>query len=577
MNKSVDVHQVFANYFDDDVIRKLAYECSKCLEEGQICIPFDTFLNNTGLSISENDLLKNQWVGDSESSNVVFILHQHCIYLQRYFAYETDLINTIRAHIAAENISEKQNQLFDIKDFILKLFPTTKSKTDWQLVASLNAYLHHFSLITGGPGTGKTTTIAKLLSVVFTINPNAKIALIAPTGKASARMKESLMNSKEHLNLPKHIQDGFDNIENSTIHRLLGAKRETHYFKHHKDQPLNYDWIIIDESSMMGISLFSKLLEAVSKSCQLVLLGDKHQLSSVEAGSVFGDICNSLGNGINSFSKPEVDFFKHFAQDVPLLKAMTPNIMQGRIIELRQNYRFSEDSSIGQFSRAILSGELDIEQFTSLQNNEIQIFQDFEIDNIEQFFIHFKDYIQSKTPLEALKKYRDFRILCPTHVGKMGVDNINRSVETFLRSKQLISKYPNTPFYEHQAILIRSNDYHLQLFNGDIGIIRKDKNGQLMAYFESEDGGLRSVNPYLLDVYETAYAMSIHKSQGSEFKHIVVVLPENTPTHLLNKELVYTAVTRAKQQLSLFASASILDKACKRSLKKATGISERLS
>ncbi len=577
MNQNVDVHQVFADYFQDTLIKELAYQCSKKLEEGQIYLDFKEFLKTQEKKITQDDLLKSEWVGELSDENVAFVLHQNKIYLQRYFSYETETLTSIRSLIASEDISGRKKELIRLKDFVLQIFPETATKPDWQLIASLNAYLRNFSLITGGPGTGKTTTIAKLLAIVFKNRPEVKIALVAPTGKATARMKESLLLSKDRIGkLPQEIKDKFDSIHSSTIHRLLGYQRETHYFKHHKNNPLSYDWLIIDESSMIGISLFSKLLQATPKHCQLVLLGDKNQLSSVDAGSLFGDICKSNEQTMNFFSEESASFLKEFGQEIPFMEMSKPNLMQEHIVELRQNYRFDSSSNIGKLSKEILFGKIDVDTLHALSKNEVSFKSDFQIKDIEPFFQRFESYIESDNPTDAINNFKKFRILCPSRIGAMGVEDINLKVEAYLRAKGLIKTKNQYGFYEHQPIMIRYNDYQLQLFNGDIGIILRDDDGRLTSFFESEDGSLKKVNPYLLNHYETVFAMSIHKSQGSEFDALVMVIPESTNPNLLSKELIYTGITRAKKELNIFCNEQIFVNACQKNLKNATGMTDRI-
>ncbi len=577
MNQNVDVHQVFADYFEDELIKSLAYQCSKKLEEGQIYLKFQEFSESLEQAITQETLLTNKWVGTASDSNIAFVLHQDKVYLQRYFSYETETLSSIQKLIDAENASEKRRELLEIKDFIQGIFSGNTSKTDWQLIASLNAYTRNFSLITGGPGTGKTTTIAKLLAFVFKNHPLARVALVAPTGKATARMKESLLLSKERIpNLPSEIKHKFETIHSSTIHRLLGHQRQTHYFKHNKQNPLSYDWLIIDESSMMGISLFNKLLQAVPKHCQLVLLGDKNQLSSVDAGSLFGDICKSGEQSINLFSEESASFFNQFGQNIEPSHFSQSNIIQEHIIELRQNYRFDSESNIGKLSKEILYGNINIDTLHELSKNDVTFKGHFQKEDIEPLFRHFEAYIKADTPSDALRYFKSFRILCPSHLGTMGVQDVNVRVEAYLKAKELISFNKQYGFYEHQPIMIRTNDYQLHLFNGDIGIVRKDKEGRLMAFFEAEDGTLRKVNPYLLNSYETVFAMSIHKSQGSEFDNLAMIIPESTNVNLLNKELIYTGITRAKKTLAIFCDETLFIKACQKNLKSATGMADRM-
>lgn len=578
MSSTIDTHKVFADYFGTDIINPIAYACSKKLSEGHICLDLDEYNLENSKPLLAKDLIKSKWVTNIENETNAFVLENNKVYLHRYFSYESEIINAIRQLIEKENIDQKAKLLLDKTTLIRKVFGENKKDVNWQLVAALMSYLHNFSIITGGPGTGKTTTIAKLLSIVYSINPQTKVALTAPTGKAAARIKESILQAKSQITgLDDTTKLLFDNIGSSTIHRLLGYKRGTHYFKHNAQNLLNYDIVIVDESSMIGVSLMAKLISAIAPDKQIIFLGDKDQLASVEAGSVFGDICQSQSE-INHFGQESLNFLNRFS-DYQFSKndlITKENSLSEHIIELQKSYRFDKNKGIGQISDAVLNGKLDHKEINNFEkDNEVRVFTDYKSKDFEAFYELYQTYISEQDTLNAIKEFSKVRLLSPVHKGEFSVEYFNQKIEAFLKNKGFL--FPQFGFYHNQAIMITQNDYHLKLFNGDIGLIREDDKGVLQAYFEAEDGTLRSISPNFINQYKTVFAMTIHKSQGSEFEHVAVVLPQQEDIKILSKELLYTGLTRAKKNLWIFAKASTLEKVSQKPVQRASGITERLN
>ena len=576
MNTTIDIHQVFADYFKPDIIQALAYTCSKKLSEGHICIDLDDYnaLNNTKITAKEL-LSKSKWITEDIKTTNAFVLKNNKLYLHRYFSYETEIIKAIQGLIQEEDTNNKAEQLVQKLDVIKQIFNTDKDEENWQFVAAINAFLHNFSIITGGPGTGKTTTIAKFLALAFNINPNVKVALAAPTGKAAVRIKESILQAKFQIEgIDEKTKLFFDQIESSTIHRLLGYKKGTHYFKHNTNNPLNYDIVIVDESSMIGVSLMAKLISAIPCHKQIILLGDKNQLASVEAGSIFGDICQTQKE-INHFSKESLNIINRLSSHIYTQKLTESNLFSEHIVELQKSYRFSQNKGIGQISYAVLNSELDIEKIEVFKNDkEVKIFTDFKIKDFEAFYEAYQEYISERDILLALKLFSNIRLLSPIHKGAYSVEYFNQQIELYLKQKGFL--FPKVGFYHNQPIIITQNDYHLKLFNGDIGLIREDNNGVLQAHFEAENGSLHTLSPNFINNYKTVFAMTIHKSQGSEFKKVAVVLPLQENLQILSKELLYTGLTRAKENLYIFAKESVLIKASRQAVLRASGINERI-
>lgn len=590
-----NVHQQFAEFFNSEPLKPFAYLVSKKLSEGHICLDLNEV--NTELEdvefydktlLNGFELKEEPLVTSKDGAKQPFVLHKNRLYLQRYFNYETIILNRIKAFIETEK-EENEKRMQEIKShaaFIKTLFSEsdTAVKThnvahiNWQLIAAVSAILNNFSIITGGPGTGKTTAVAKILSILFTINPSLKVALAAPTGKAAVRMAESLSSSR--LDISEDIKEKLQAITPGTIHRLLKYVPGSPYFKHNSSNPVSYDVVIADESSMIDVALFAKLLDAIGLNTKLILLGDKDQLASVEAGSLFGDLCK-MQPELNMLSAERAEFINSFISD-PRRQINNDYILKGsahllseHIVELKYSHRFTSDKGIGKFSKAIIKNDVTgINEY--LENNpDEQVATDTEYKNeiFEQFAEGYTEYIKEPDIKKALQKLNQLRILCAVREGEQGLYNLNTAIENYLRKKKLINK--NSEFYENRPIIITRNYYSLGLFNGDVGIIRPGEKGVLKAWFEDSDKELKSILPGYIAEAETVFAMTIHKSQGSEYNKVLVVLPDNLNIPILTRELLYTAVTRAKSKVIVQASKEVILHTAEGVVKRASGIMER--
>ena len=591
-----DVHEQFAEYFNIPALKPYAYLLSKRLSEGNVCLHLDTILDQLAtlpepyqqLLLDNKDPSRIPLIGDENHEVQPFILyHKEMLYLQRYYRYETTILQQIYQFLSSEKqaLANRLALLQNNKGYIKSLF-TTKGMEEgsdpynWQLAAVISGFLNNFTIITGGPGTGKTTTVAKLLVVLYTAYPGLKVALAAPTGKAAARMAESLRNT--NLEMDVSIKGKFLALKPSTIHRLLKNERNSPYFKHNSDNPLAYDVVIVDECSMIDVALFAKLIDAIGSSTRLILMGDKDQLASIEAGSLFGDICQAQKetnlftperlSQINEFitsSSPQIpSSFQRIGEQLPLFQ---------HIVELRHSHRFSANKGIGRFSKAIIEDNKAILHEFLQPNADAEVVVDFSYSKelFENFVSQYEAYIKEEDIATALKKLNHSRVLCAVREGPHGLNQVNRNIERYLSEKKLIRN--NAEFYENRPLILTQNYYEHGLFNGDIGIIRPDVNGVLMAWFEDSDGGLKAILPGYLSLAETVYAMTIHKSQGSEFSEVLVILPESADIALLTSELLYTAVTRAKKRVYLQGSGEVIHLAAGRRVERASGITERLN
>ncbi len=420
---------------------------------------------------------------------------------------------------------------------------------DWQEVAVNNSVLSRLSFIVGGPGTGKTTTVAKIVERLFQVSQfyqqPLNIAFAAPTGKAAARLHSALVsNLAERLSadqftaLSKSLPDSA-----STLHRLLGWHAGHSSFKFDTNHKLPFNCIIVDEVSMIDTSMFYYLLRAVESGCRLILLGDPQQLASVQSGSVLSDLCDH--DALMYFSE-ERSTRLNLGSAFSLDKALPPLI--DNIAFLRKSYRFDEQSGIGQVAKACQMG--DIQRLYQAQSAEVQLLEKSHFDSQQQVltlaFEQHTNIIECAGPEQALACLSAFQILCAKREGDDSVEAINRLVSQRINLAAKVDMIAGHQVYHGMPVIIQKNLYQQGLFNGDIGIAWRDALGQLAFYFASDDL-VKCFMPSQLSGWQAAHAMTVHKSQGSEYKTVVLWMPD-AHSPLLNKELFYTAVTRAKTQ-----------------------------
>ncbi|OLY91448.1 DNA helicase/exodeoxyribonuclease V, alpha subunit [Cnuella takakiae] len=594
-----DVHFQFAAFFQNKALEPYVYLLSKKLAEGHICLQVteldkelstDPLLAGYSFAGAKEVLQQQALVACTAGERQPFVLHQDRLYLHRYFQYETRILRRIEAFLEKED-AELNNRIALLqqqKDLIAQLFdtPNAPAVPDWQLAAAITGVLHNFTIITGGPGTGKTTTVAKILALLFATNPQLKVALAAPTGKAAARMAESLKNAQ--LPVGEEISARFQLLTPSTIHRLLQNKAHSPYFKHDGDNPLPFDVVIVDESSMIDVALFAKLLSAIGPDTRLILLGDKDQLASVEAGSLFGDLCQAQaleGDGAaNRFDAHRLQLINAFVatnerQLPPSCLATSQHPLFQHVVELQYSHRFSGDAGIGKLSKAVIQGNTEVLQQILNQNTDEEVVLDAAYDAalFEQFIWGYQAFIREGDTRKALKLLNNLRVLCALREGPQGVAETNRRIEQLLQRKRLIDRR-GEQFYEHRPVMLSRNYYNLGLFNGDTGILRKDpRDGSLRVFFEKPDGDLVGVAPGLVPDCETAFAMTIHKSQGSEFTEVLVLMPQGKDLPILTRELLYTGITRARKKVLVQGAPESLVHAASRSVERGSGIINRLA
>lgn len=550
---------------------------ARAIGERNICADLKDFAGSVieGIGIApdiktwEKELLTSGVVSGGDDIAPLILDKAGRLYLMCYYRYEQVLAQKISS-LAAYPVPY---DMAGLKEGLGRLFPDSTDETDWQKVASIAAVTRGFSAVTGGPGTGKTTTVAKILALILEQNPLLKIALSAPTGKAAKRLAEAVTGALSNLDCDERIKEAIPG-EAQTLHRLLGLGNDPARTGHNEKNPVNADIIVVDEASMVSLPLMSRLASALKDGARLILIGDKDQLSSVEAGFVLGDICDT-GN-IHAYSKE----FSELVYGLTGYRLHSgESSLQDSIVELKKNFRFTSDSGIGSLSSSIKDGGFCAQDLKN--DSGVFLRPTPGISGIRQALTgkvikHFAPYLTAKDLSEKLALFNSFRILCALREGPYGVYRINEIVENILASAGLLT--PRGKYYDMMPVMITSNDYTLRLFNGDIGIVAKRSDGVLEAWFSNSTGNLqtmRNIPVSRLPENEPVFAMTVHKSQGSEFDDVLLILPEKD-SEVLTKELIYTGITRARKSLEIWANPDILELASKRTSLRASGLRDML-
>lgn len=567
---------------------------------GHVCLPLQQLDMANGFASREPDLATAIWQAAGEPSveqclhvlrmsaavsdgqqPTPLVLNGERLYLQRLWQDEGKVAEFFRANSRA--ITQDYQRLPAI---LAGLFGPIQAEVDWQKVAVAVAATSQVSIISGGPGTGKTTTVARLLITLIRLLPDSKlrIKLAAPTGKAAARLSESLGLAMRQLSLSQE-EWALVPTEASTLHRLLGAERNTMRLRYHENNPLHLDVLIVDEASMVDLPMMACLIAALPMGVKLILLGDRDQLASVEAGAVLGDLGGFAQYG---FSRERAEQLSDLT-DYQLSHLACPSgaTVRDSLCLLRTSYRFNADSGISQLATSVNQGEVKA-ALACLQQNKpdiawhsLQQQGDF-IGLLSTVVEGYRDYLECiqrrESSITILSAFNRFQVLCALRHGPYGVNGLNQRIEQALFNANLIDRPAKSAnlWYEGRPVIIESNDSSLGLFNGDIGIALRDTDGQLRVHFSLSEGGVRSVQPNRLPEHGTAYAMTVHKAQGSEFEHTLLVLPD-TPSRLLTRELLYTAITRARKKLTLYANRDIFTLAIQTRTQRHSGLVERLT
>lgn len=500
------------------------------------------------------------------------ILDGERLYLARYHHYETQLAEQL---LARGNANPEVDEAV-LADGLARLFArNTQPGPDWQRLAAAQAVRRNLAVISGGPGTGKTTTVVRLLAALLEQPGGERLAigLAAPTGKAAARMAEAIRNAKAELPVSEAIKAALPE-EARTLHRLLGSRGDSPQVRHNAASPLPLDVLVVDEASMVDLALMAKLVDALPSTARLILLGDKDQLSAVEAGAVFAELCE--GRGFHPDTAATLQ--RLTGQQV---EAQPPSSRLGdAVVLLTHSHRFAGDSGIGELARRINGGDA-AGTLNLLKEGRVDLAWQAQptptalLDRLEQGYAPYLAAARRGDVAATFAAFNAFRALTAQRQGPWGVEGINEALEA--RFKRRFSLASRERWYPGRAVMVRQNDYALGLFNGDIGICLASENG-LRVFFESageREPTFRAFSPARLPSHDSAFAMTVHKSQGSEFSEVLLALPD-TASPLLTRSLFYTGITRAKHKVEIWGLPARLSDAVNTRAERAAGLAERL-
>ncbi|HET8937498.1 MAG TPA: exodeoxyribonuclease V subunit alpha [Polyangiales bacterium] len=546
---------------------------SRHVAAGHVCLPLSELAKPELLLGAEHPELSaawpqlSSWTGALEQSRLcdpreptspLILDRAGRLFFRRHFASEQTLADMLRTRAARTLPADEAR----VKARLAHHFNST-DPSDLQRRAAELATRRALCVISGGPGTGKTSTVVRILAAVLeealasgAVAP--RIALTAPTGKAAVRLQAAVLKEKQRLDCEPSVLAAIPETA-STIHRLLAqaAQRDRSEVSV-QPELLPVDLLLVDEASMVNLELMSQLLAALPEHARVILLGDRDQLASVEAGAVLGDICAVTQSPVKS----------ELAQC---------------IVQLTRSYRYGADSGIGQLARAVQAGDaaralevLDDPQYPDVSLREVKgPILEPTAELASAVLAGYRPYLAalaSNEPAEALRLFDGFRVLCAHRQGERGVVALNREIARLLAREDLVAVSEGQ--FIGRPIMITENDYRTQLWNGDVGVIAAER-GTRIAYFLSVEGEPRRMGLGRLPPHESGFALSVHKSQGSEVDVVSLVLPAE-PSRILSRELVYTALTRAKKSLAIYGSRDVLKAAIEQAVSRNTGLQDLL-
>ncbi len=520
---------------------------SEAIETGSSCLDLN------GLEDYPEEKWRNILACDEEGSTVaspcssapLILTPENRLYLQRYYLHEQRISDSVDHSIRADADEIAPKTL----ERISALFGTTEGND--QAAAALCALKRRFTIISGGPGTGKTTTVLKILLLLkeqghFT--EGTECLLLAPTGKAADRLRQSIVGGLAKLD----IKDEEFPTETATIHRALGFRGNTIEFRHDAENPLNAKVVVIDESSMVDLPLMSRLMAAIRPDARTILLGDKHQLTSVQIGTVLADLMEVAETSDHPLNSCAVTLRKSFRTQGPI-HATCEAIRDG-----------DEEAAWAEVSNSAADVEGAVIHQIPPGNPRAAL-----VEFVER---HWLPPLQdpSLTPIEKLTAIDRFRILTPTHKGRFGVDAINRAVDQILDSHGIPT---SATWYPGRSVIVAKNDYGLGIYNGDTGLAVDSGDGIVSVCFNSTEGS-RMIKPVRLPEVSSAWGMTIHRTQGSEYDHILLIIPPSENSNILSRELLYTGLSRAKLSATLWCDEGNFRATIATTVQRASGLAE---
>lgn len=493
------------------------------------------------------------------------------LYLARYHRAERRLASAMIARIAEAGATDPPAALSPL---FRTLFPAVPGGPfDWQAVAAAAALRNRLTIITGGPGTGKTTTVAKILALMLQVRPDLRIALAAPTGKAAARLADAIVAQAASLPLEPALRARIPTA-GRTLHRLLGYQPWDDRFAASAEERLAEDVVIVDEASMVDVLMMDTLFTALRPDARVLLLGDPDQLASVDTGFVLGDACRAAERG-GALHGAALASWAGQLGNTPLDSGPDAAPIRDAVVRLRHAWRFDDQPGISALAAAIREGDAPAALAVLADAERPDVALRPRPASIGELLAPvatlFDDYIATGDPLQALERFACFRVLCALRGGPAGVIGLNDRIERWLRSRGTPTR---TRWYDGRPVLITANDHSTKLYNGDVGVTLAG-DGATRVWFPDGLGGVRSFTPARLPAHETAWAMTVHKAQGSEFAQVMLVLPPDD-VGVLTRELLYTAVTRARAGVDIVGDARVLAAGIARATRRSSLLAERL-
>ncbi|MCP5266255.1 MAG: exodeoxyribonuclease V subunit alpha [Burkholderiaceae bacterium] len=582
-----------------DLLERAARAVSEATANGHVCLPLDALVGDApdALAAARDTLLATGLVLDASASGpsarasvgepMPLVLDAGFrLYLQRYFRYEQRLARALHRLAGPVTGAADHRRTIDAH-----FGPGRADDIDWQRLAVAMALRQRLVVVSGGPGTGKTTTVVRLLACLLDEHPDLRIALAAPTGKAAARLLDAIR--QRSAGLPRSVAAALPG-QASTVHRLLGPLRNApERFRFHAGNPLALDVLVVDEASMLDLALATRLIEAIPANARLVLLGDRDQLAAVEAGAVFAELSSdpSLSDGARAAIAADAGIPpESISAPAPEARTRLPDTT----IWLNRSHRFDRDSGIGRLAARINAGQgreaLDAiepdddalrwlaDDMPALSDRSLAALLDGYRGYIETVRMSSaaSDPVQAaETARRAFAALDTFRVLCAQRHGPRGARHLGAMLDAAIQGAIHPAARPASAWWQGKAIVVRRNAPMLGLFNGDTGICLAAPDARLLVWFANGPADWRAVAPARLPPFDSAFATTVHVAQGSEFEHVALLMPARA-ARVATRELVYTGVTRAMRKVTLISSAEVFDQACRLATRREGGLAQRL-